>query len=133
MSECPEEEPKFVGLGSAVLVTSTMAAVSSTVALTIATGASWWVVSPIGLLYGAVIFMLDRFLVSQQLNPYRFERDQLPGWWRRDVDPRMEADGSAPGRWPRWRSIGRVPATLLDALPRRAIETIPVVSVSDQP
>ncbi len=130
LRECPEEEPKFIGLGSAVIVTATMAAVSSTVALTIATGSSWWVIWPIGVLYGGIIFLLDRFLVSQQLNPYRFERDQLPVWWRRDADPRVGTDGVSPGRR-RWRSIGRVPAVLLAALPRLALAVVIGVLIAE--
>ncbi|HWL41428.1 MAG TPA: DUF4407 domain-containing protein [Ilumatobacter sp.] len=125
LRECPEEEPKYVGLGGAVLVTTTMAAVSSTVALTIATGAAWWMLWPIGLMYGGIIFLLDRFLVSQQLNPYRFERESLPEWWRRDADPRVGADGAAgTARRRRLRNVGRVPAVLLAALPRLALAAV---------
>lgn len=130
LRECPEEEPKYVGLGGAVLVTSTMAAVSSTVALTIATGASWWLLWPVGLLYGGIVFLLDRFLVSQQLNPYRFERDALPDWWRRDADPRVAADGPAPRRRA-LRTAARVPVVLLAALPRLALAAVIGVLIAE--
>ena len=130
LRECPEEEPKYVGLGGAVLVTSSMAVVSSTVALTIATGKAWWALWPIGLFYGGVIFLLDRFLVSQQLNPYRFEHEQLPDWWRRDADPRVGSGGGGPQRR-RWRTALRVPAVLLAALPRLALAVVIGVLIAE--
>ena len=130
LRECPEEEPKFVGLGSAVLVTSTMAAVSRTIALKIATGLSWCAIWPIRVLYGGIVFLLDRFLVSQQLNPYRFDRDQLPDWWRNDMDPRFTA-GNSGRRWRRLRNVGRVPAVLLAALPRLLLAAVIGVLIAE--
>lgn len=70
---CPTEREKLVGLGSAVLISATLATISGTVAFaTIAGGGAdlpQWiaVTAPLGLAYGLAIFALDRFLVATPL------------------------------------------------------------------
>ena len=70
---CPTEREKLVGLGSAVLISATLAMISGTVAFaTIAGGGAdlpQWIAltAPLGLAYGLAIFALDRFLVATPL------------------------------------------------------------------
>lgn len=78
---CPSEHQRYASLGGAVLISSTMAAISGTFALATAShysGPGWValvVFTPLGLLYGTAIFGIDRFLVSNSLNP--ITADQL--------------------------------------------------------
>jgi hypothetical protein len=73
LRRCPSEEVYYCGLGGAVIMTATVAAFSSIVALTVALGGGhdWHRYIPFGLAYGTMIFLIDRFLVSAPLNPYR--------------------------------------------------------------
>jgi len=63
LAEFKHDQPKYVGIGSAVLITSTMAAVSMTFALHIALDASVLVAIPFALAWGLAIMSLDRWLV----------------------------------------------------------------------
>jgi hypothetical protein len=63
LAEFKHDQPKYVGIGSAVLITSTMAAVSMTFALHIALDASVVVAIPFALAWGLAIMSLDRWLV----------------------------------------------------------------------
>jgi hypothetical protein len=58
-----QDHAKYVGIGSAVLITSTMAAVSMAFALHMALSASVVAAMPFGLLWGLAIMSLDRWLV----------------------------------------------------------------------
>lgn len=71
----PSDQNHYAALGGSVLITACLAAISLTVALTVAFSASnrWWIAYlPFAVLYGLAIFWLDRQLVMMQLNPYRF-------------------------------------------------------------
>ncbi|MCP3991455.1 MAG: DUF4407 domain-containing protein, partial [Actinomycetia bacterium] len=75
LARCPTETEKYVGLGSTVVVASVLAAISGTIAMATAAGGgdqlgSWMArLAVIGVGYGAVVFAVDRFLVSAPLNP----------------------------------------------------------------
>lgn len=90
LDRCPPSEKKFaVGMGSAVLITSTMAFVSMGFALTLVLGRAALI--PVALLlaflYGLAILAVDRFLVSMPLRPVRLspsgdaKRVKQPGRW----------------------------------------------------
>jgi hypothetical protein len=73
LKETPStEEGNYVGLGSSVLITASMAVLSMLMASTIALHHSWLTMLPFALGYGCIVFAIDRFLVSLQLNPYRY-------------------------------------------------------------
>lgn len=61
---CPEERFKFSGLGAVVIGTSVLAAASMTLGLSIVFDMPFWQVLPGGILWGAFILALDRWLVS---------------------------------------------------------------------
>jgi hypothetical protein len=63
LDDCRTDRAKYVGIGSAVLVTSSMAAVSMSFALHIALKASLPVAIPFALAWGLAIMSLDRWLV----------------------------------------------------------------------
>jgi hypothetical protein len=63
LAEFKHDQPKYLGIGSAVLITATMAAVSMTFALHIALDASVLVAIPFALAWGLAIMSLDRWLV----------------------------------------------------------------------
>lgn len=63
LDDCRTDRAKYVGIGSAVLVTSSMAAVSMSFALHIALKASVPVAIPFALAWGLAIMSLDRWLV----------------------------------------------------------------------
>jgi hypothetical protein len=63
LDRCRSDRAKYIGVGSAVLVTSSMAVVSMTFALHIALAASLPVAIPFALAWGLAILSLDRWLV----------------------------------------------------------------------
>jgi hypothetical protein len=69
------EDSNYVGLGSAVLITACVAGASMLTATVVSLHHPWYAMLPVAVLYGLVIFAIDRFLVSLQLNPYRFPSD----------------------------------------------------------
>ena len=64
LSEAPRDRVKYEGIGSAVLLTAGMAAVSSGIALRMALDLSLVVAVAAGLLWGLGMLSLDRWLVS---------------------------------------------------------------------
>jgi Domain of unknown function (DUF4407) len=67
LAECPTERPKYIGIGAAILITGTMAAVSLTFALVTALKVDLWAALPFALAWGVAIVSLDRlFVVSLQ-------------------------------------------------------------------
>lgn len=64
LKECPDERFKFSGFGAVILGTACLAAVSMTFGLSIVFEQPVLVVAPGGLLWGAFILALDRWLVS---------------------------------------------------------------------
>ena len=63
LAECPTERPKYVGIGSAILITSTVAAVSMTFALYTALKTPLGLAVPMAVAWGFAIMSLDRWLV----------------------------------------------------------------------
>jgi hypothetical protein len=63
LAQVKQDHPKYLGIGSAVLITSTMAAISMAFALHMALKASVVASVPFGLLWGLAIMSLDRWLV----------------------------------------------------------------------
>ena len=63
LAQCPTEKPKFIGLGTAILVTAGMAAVSMAFALYNALKAPLWAAVIFALLWGVAILCLDRLFV----------------------------------------------------------------------
>ena len=64
LKSCPTEESTYVGLGGTVISTALLGGISMTFALSIAFGVNWTVTLGAGLLWGVIIFNLDRWLVS---------------------------------------------------------------------
>ena len=62
LADCPTERPQYLGIGTAVLLTSAMAAISLTFALT-ALNVVLWMALPFGFAWGLFIMSLDRWLV----------------------------------------------------------------------
>lgn len=67
LNRCPTESSKFTGIGAAVLFTGLLAALSGGYAIYTVFENPWWA-SAFGLLWGAIIFNLDRFIVSTMRN-----------------------------------------------------------------
>jgi hypothetical protein len=113
---CPTEVEKYVGLGSAVLISSVLAAVSGTVAFATAAGggddlAMWLgICLPLGVVYGAIVFAIDRFLVSSSLNPITITRLDSDGGGGDDTGAGQAARLARRG--------GEVARTLAAATPR---------------
>lgn len=63
LNRCPTESSKFTGIGAAVFFTGVLAALSGGYAFFTVFENPWWS-SAFGLLWGAVIFNLDRFIVA---------------------------------------------------------------------
>ncbi len=73
LAHCPTEEGKYVGLGGAVLTTALMAALSSALTLLMAFPAMPnWAAALFGLFWGAVVFNIDRWLVSSSRRQKNF-------------------------------------------------------------
>jgi phage host-nuclease inhibitor protein Gam len=63
LKRCPTETSKFTGMGAAVFFTGLLAALSGGYAFYTVFDNIWWALG-FGLLWGTVIFNLDRFIVS---------------------------------------------------------------------
>ena len=63
LKRCPTESSKFTGIGATVFFTGVLAALSGGYAFYTIFENAWWATS-FGLLWGAIIFNLDRFIVS---------------------------------------------------------------------
>lgn len=63
LKRCPTETSKFTGMGAAVFFTGLLAALSGGYAFFTVFDNVWWALG-FGLLWGTVIFNLDRFIVS---------------------------------------------------------------------
>lgn len=63
LKRCPTEASKFTGMGAAVFFTGLLAALSGGYAFYTVFDNVWWAMG-FGLLWGTVIFNLDRFIVS---------------------------------------------------------------------
>lgn len=63
LKKCETEASKYVGIGATVFFTGVFAAMASSYAM-FTVFDSWWVAIPIGILWGLMIFNLDRYIVS---------------------------------------------------------------------
>lgn len=63
LKRCPTEASKFTGIGATVLFTGLLASLSGGYAFFTIFENAWWAIA-FGLFWGAVIFNLDRFIVS---------------------------------------------------------------------
>ena len=63
LSQCPSESSKYVGIGASVLFTGIFAALAGGYALYTVFD-NYWIATFFGLLWGFMIFNLDRFIVS---------------------------------------------------------------------
>lgn len=72
LADSRTEQIVFATLGGTVLTTGVMAGISVTFALSIALGRPWYYFLPAALIWGMIIFNLDRYLISS----YR----RMPSW-----------------------------------------------------
>lgn len=72
--EAESEQTTYATIGGTVLATGVLATISVTVALAMAFEVAWYTALPIGVVWGAVIFNLDRWLVAS----FR----KLSSWWQ---------------------------------------------------
>jgi Domain of unknown function (DUF4407) len=81
--DCETEHSKYVGIGAAVFLTGVLAAVAATYAFSTVLHSDGWAVA-LGLLWGAMIFNLDRYLVLSIRNKAPLEnaswRTRVGGW-----------------------------------------------------
>jgi hypothetical protein len=63
LAECPTERPKYIGIGTAILITAAMAAVSLSFALITILKVRLWVALPFAVAWGLAIMSLDRLFV----------------------------------------------------------------------
>ena len=77
------ETATFVGLGGTVLATALLAVVSSTFFLSIGFGLAWWSMLPFSLVWGLIIFNLDRWLLTS------FRKLSNPVWTFISLLPRL--------------------------------------------
>ena len=74
LKKCPSESDKYVGIGGTVLFTGVFAFISGGYAL-YTVFQSWWLFLIFGLLWGAMIFNLDRYIVSSLRKENKFGRE----------------------------------------------------------
>jgi hypothetical protein len=58
------DRARYTSMGAIVVLTATVAAASMTTALTLVFGHKWLTFLPVGLLWGAIVFSFDRWIVS---------------------------------------------------------------------
>lgn len=74
LRRCPTETAKYVGIGGTVLFTGVFAAISASYAL-YTVFRVYWVALAFGLVWGSMIFNLDRFIVSSMKKRNNFFRE----------------------------------------------------------
>jgi hypothetical protein len=75
LKRCPTELPKYLGIGSAILTTAVIAAISMMFALYTDVGAHLIIAAVLAIIWGLALVLLDRwFIVSldRQSNPWRY-------------------------------------------------------------
>ena len=77
LKRCPTDASKYTGMGAAVFFTGVLAALSGGYAFYTVFENPWWALA-FGLLWGTVIFNLDRFIVSTM-------RKKKGGWFKEMV------------------------------------------------
>lgn len=74
LKKCPSESDKYVGIGGTVLFTGIFAFISGGYAI-YTVFQSWWLFLIFGLLWGAMIFNLDRYIVSSLRKENKFGKE----------------------------------------------------------
>jgi hypothetical protein len=74
LKKCPSETPKYTGIGATIFFTGVFAVLSASYALYTVFD-SVWAAIPFGLVWGLMIFNLDRFIVSSMRKEGRFGRE----------------------------------------------------------
>jgi hypothetical protein len=74
LKKCPSESDKYIGIGGTVLFTGIFAFISGGYA-TYTVFQSWWLFLFFGLLWGAMIFNLDRYIVSSLRKENKFGKE----------------------------------------------------------
>jgi hypothetical protein len=81
LARCPTDRPKYVGIGSAVLITAAVAGVSMTFALHTGLGTPLGLAIPLAVAWGLAIMNLDRWLVvslQRDENTWHYLRLAIP-------------------------------------------------------
>lgn len=76
LKRCPTEASKFTGIGATVFFTGVLAALSGGYAFYTIFENAWWAMA-FGLLWGSIIFNLDRFIVSTMKKSKRGKWNEL--------------------------------------------------------
>jgi hypothetical protein len=76
LKKCPTETSKYVGMGATIFFTGVFAALAAGYALYTVFD-NFWIASFFGLLWGLMIFNLDRYIVSSMRKEGRFSRELL--------------------------------------------------------
>ncbi|MEZ4941996.1 MAG: DUF4407 domain-containing protein [Saprospiraceae bacterium] len=76
LNECPSDRNKYMGIGATVFFTGVLAFFSSGYAL-YTVFESWWAAVAFGLIWGLMIFNLDRYIVMSMKSYGRWWRDWL--------------------------------------------------------
>lgn len=71
LEACPSEHTKYVGIGATIFLTACLAVISGSFAINSLVD-NWFVSVPFGFLWGALIFNLDRYIVSSIRKEGRF-------------------------------------------------------------
>jgi hypothetical protein len=74
LEQCPGEKSKYAGIGATIIFTGLFAAVAAAYALYTVFD-SYWISIPLGILWGLMIFNLDRYIVSSMRKEGRFSRE----------------------------------------------------------
>src|SRR5690349_24183664 len=76
LEECPSEKNKYAGIGATIFFTGLFATMAAAYAL-FTVFDSYWVSILLGLLWGMMIFNLDRYIVSSMRKEARLYRELL--------------------------------------------------------
>lgn len=76
LEECPTETSKYVGIGATIFFTGVFAALASGYALYTVFN-SYWIAGLLGLIWGLMIFNLDRYIVSSMRKEKNSKREWI--------------------------------------------------------
>jgi hypothetical protein len=74
LEQCPSERNKYAGIGATIFFTGLFAAMAAAYALYTVFD-SYWIAIGLGILWGLMIFNLDRYIVSSMRKDSRFSRE----------------------------------------------------------
>src|SRR5688572_16203399 len=81
LEQCPSEKSKYTGIGATIFFTGLFAAMAAAYAL-FTVFDSYWISIGLGILWGLMIFNLDRYIVSSMRKEARFSREFLTAFPR---------------------------------------------------